>query len=212
MSRFEPVKKGYDPRSSSSSGGMYFKLDPGESTDITILSGADEILSCEQCAIWLDEGSSPVWVYTGGDDPSNDLGIPRAYRAYVSILEGDEPKVWSMSKTVHNALLDISDAGSLEAGSVIRVKRTGSGLKTRYSVIPRGKSKDVSEVKMPDIIASLGPITSEEVWEMMQDKLGMSREDIIIRYGKRKPKAKKTVLADDEDDSLEEVDLDKIDI
>ena len=212
MSKFEALKKGYDPRGTSTSGEMYFKLGPGESTDIVILSGADEILSCEQCAIWLDEGSSPVWVYTGGDDPSNELGLPRAYRAFVSILEEGEAKVWSMSKTVHNALLDISDAGSLEPGVVVRVKRTGAGLKTRYSIVPRGKTKDISDVKLPDIIASLGPITSEDVWVMMTDKLGMTQEDIIIRYGKRKPKARKTVLADDEDDSLEEVDLDEIDI
>jgi len=212
MSEFEPLKKGYDPRKASSSGGMYFKLDAGEQADVVILSGADEILSCEQCAIWLDEGNSPVWVYTGGDDPSNALGLPRAYRAYVAIVHDGEPKVWSLSKTVHNALLEISDAGALEAGVVVRVKRTGTGLKTRYSIVPRGKTKDVSKIEMPDIIESLGPITSEGVWEMMVDKLGMDRETIILRYGKKKVAAKKTVLADDEDDSLEEVDLDEIDI
>ena len=212
MSEFTPIKKGFDPRSDKSSGGMYFKLGPGEQADIVILSGADEILSCEQCAIWLDEGNSPVWVYTGGDDPSNTLGLPRAYRAYVGILQDGEAKVWSMSKTVHNAILEISDAGALEPGAMVRVKRTGAGLKTRYSIVPRGKSKDISKVEMPDIIESLGPITSEDVWDMMVDKLGMDRETIVVRYGKKKAKPKKTVLADDEDDSLEEVDLDEIDI
>ena len=211
MSEFEALKKGYDPRKAAS-GGMYFKLDAGEQADVTILSGADEILSCEQCAIWLDEGNSPVWVYTGGDDPSNALGLPRAYRAYVAVVHDGEAKVWSLSKTVHNALLEISDAGALEPGVVVRVKRTGTGLKTRYSIVPRGKTKDISGVDIPDIIESLGPITSEGVWEMMVDKLGMDQETIILRYGKKKAKPKKTVLADDEDDSLEEVDLDEIDI
>ncbi len=211
MSEFEALKTGYDPRKESS-GGLYFKLDAGEQADIIILSGADEILSCEQCAIWLDEGNSPVWVYTGGDDPSNALGLPRSYRAYIGIVHDSEAKVWSLSKTVHNALLEISDAGALEPGAMVRVKRTGTGLKTRYSIVPRGKSKDISKVDMPDIIESLGPVTSEGVWEMMVDKLGMDREAIIVKYGKRKPKPKKTVLADDEDDSLEDVDLDEIDI
>ena len=212
MSSFSPIKKGFDPRKSSTGGGAYFKIDAGEQADVVILSGADDILSCEQCAIWLDEGNSPVWVYTGGDDPSNELGIPRSYRAYIGILHDGEPKVWSLSKTVHNMLLEISDAGALEPGAMVRVKRTGMGLKTRYSIVPRGKTKDVSEVDAPDIIESLGPITSEGVWEMMVDKLGMTQEDIVKRYGKRKPKAKKTVLAEEEDDSLEEVDLDDIDI
>ena len=212
MSTFEPIKKGVDPRKSSTGGGAYFKIDAGEMADIVILSGADDILSCEQCAIWLDEGGSPVWVYTGGDDPSNELGIPRAYRAYIGILHEGEPKVWSLSKTVHNMLLEISDAGALEPGAMVRVKRTGVGLKTRYSIVPRGKTKDVSDVDAPDIIESLGPITSEGVWEMMVEKLGMDREAIVKKFGKRKAKAKATVVAADEDDSLEEVDLDEIDI
>jgi hypothetical protein len=212
MSTFEPIKKGLDPRKSSTGGGAYFKLGSGETADIVILSSADDILSCEQCAIWLDEGNSPVWVYTGGDDPSNELGIPRGYRAYIAIQHEGESKIWSLSKTVHNQLLDISDAGSLEPGAVVRVKRTGAGLKTRYSVVPRGKSKDVSDVELPDIIESLGPITSEGVWEMMVDKLGMDRDSIVKKYGKKKPKPKATVLAEDEDDSLEDVNLDDIDI
>jgi hypothetical protein len=212
MSSFEPIKKGFDPRKSSTGGGSYFKIDAGESADIVILSSADDILSCEQCAIWLDEGNSPVWVYTGGDDPSNVLGIPRAYRAYVGIYHDGEAKVWSLSKTVHNMLLEISDAGALVPGAMVRVKRTGTGLKTRYAIVPRGKTKDVSDVEAPDIIESLGPITSEGVWEMMVDKLGMDRESIIKKYGKRKKAVKKTVEPVDEDDSLEEVDLDDIDI
>ena len=212
MSSYEPIKKGFDPRKSSTGGGAYFKLDAGETADVVILSGADDILSCEQCAIWLDEGNSPVWVYTGGDDPSNVLGIPRAYRAYIGILHEGEAKVWSLSKTVHNMLLEISDAGALEPGAMVRVKRTGVGLKTRYSIVPRGKTKDVSDQEIPDIIDSLGPITSEDVWDMMVDKLGMDRETIVLRYGKKKISAKKAVEAADEDDSLEEVDLDDIDI
>jgi hypothetical protein len=212
MSTFEPIKKGFDPRKSSTGGGAYFKIDAGEMADVVILSSADDILSCEQCAIWLDEGNSPVWVYTGGDDPSNALGIPRAYRAYIGILHEGEPKVWSLSKTVHNMLLEISDAGALEPGAMVRVKRTGTGLKTRYSIVPRGKTKDISDVEAPDIIESLGPITSEGVWDMMVEKLGMDRDAIVKKYSKRKKAVKKTVEPVDEDDSLEEVDLDDIDI
>lgn len=211
MAKYEAIKKGFDPRKSGSgSGGMYFKLDAGEQTDITLLSGKDDILSVDQCAIWLDDGQSPVWVYTGDEDPSNDLGVPRNYRAFVSILHEGEVKVWSISKTVHNAFLDISDAGAMEPGATFRVKRTGTGLKTRYSIVPRGKSKDISSYELPDVIASLGPITSDAVWDMMEEKLGMSREGIIKRYGKKK--VSKTVLAADEDDDLDEVDLDEIEI
>jgi len=213
MSKFEPIKKGFDPRKSSTGGGnAFFKLGAGDTADVVILSGANDILSCEQCAIWIDDPDvmSPVWVYTGGDDPSNELGIPRGYRAYIAILHDGEPKIWSLSKTVHNQLLDISDAGALEPGAMVRVKRTGAGLKTRYSVVPRGKSKDVEDVDVPDILEALGPLTSEGVWDMLTERLGMTREDVIARYGKKKKS--RTELAEEEDDSLDEIDADDIDI
>jgi hypothetical protein len=232
---FEALRVGSDPRKdtivSGVNSGMWVTVQPNEAVNMVVLVEAQDIIACEQCAIWLDEGNSPVWVYTGPEDPSHDLNIDRRYRAYLPVLvekEGEigkrEQRVFSMGKTVHMALLDIADAVGSIAGVEIRVKRTGTGLATRYSVAQTGKRFDVSKQPEVDVISLLGPITPEGVRDLLCTKLGKgSYEDVIAAYkGKgtsRKHKAKassgttterkvsRTRVEDDEEEDLESVEL-----
>lgn len=227
--KFNPVKSGYDPRKDGDGekNTAWLKIEPNSSVDAIVLCEAEDILACEQCAIWLDAGNSPVWVYTGPDDPSHDLGVDRRYRAYLPVVVDGEVKVWSMGKMAHVQLLDIADASGELKGLEIRIKRTGSGLTTRYSVVPKGKRHDVSRIEEPDIITMLGPITSEEVREMITEKLGKgSYEEVLSSYkgstkrkvgsaevsemkpGRTGRKAKVTEDApEDEEESLDDVPL-----
>lgn len=175
--------------------------------DCIVLIEAEEILAVEQCAIWLETGNSPVWVYTGPDDPSHDLGVDRRYRAYLPVLVGGEVKIWSMGKMAHVQLLDIADASGELKGLEIRIKRTGSGLSTRYSIVPRGKRHDVSRTEEPDVLSMLGPITSDDVKDMITEKLGKgSYEEVLSAYrGSGRTKTGRTVLPKEE--SLDEVSL-----
>jgi hypothetical protein len=221
--KFNPVKSGYDPRKDGSDGTAtaWLKIEPNSSVDAVVLVEAEEILACEQCAIWLDAGNSPVWVYTGPDDPSHDLGVDRRYRAYLPVLVDGEVKVWSMGKMAHVQLLDIADASGELKGLEIRIKRTGSGLTTRYSVVPKGKRHDVSRIEEPDVIAMLGPITSEEVREMITEKLGKaSYDEVLASYkGSTKRKVgsaeivdKKSGLKGKPDETEEEESLDSVEL
>lgn len=236
---FSPVRKGSDPRDKSNDGnsekGRWFKLQSGEVKDLVVLVEAEDILATEQCAIWMKDGNSPVWVYTGPDDPCHELGVKRTYKAYLPILELVDGKpgdvaIWAISKQVHIALLDIADASGELKGLELRVKRTGTALATRYSVVPRGKRRDVRGVEEVDVIASLGPLTSEGVKEHIARKLGEdSYDDVLEKYrgkagnssvsresatlaleeDKPKKKAKRVVadeIDDDSDDELEDLD------
>jgi hypothetical protein len=220
-SGFSPVRAGSDPRKDSLvsgvNSGMWLTLQPNEAVNVVCLVEASDILACDQCAIWLDEGNSPVWVYTGPEDPSHDLNIDRRYRAYLPILSDKEPKVFSMGKSVHMAILDIADAVGSIAGVEFRIKRTGSGLATRYTVAQTGKRYDVSKQPEVDVIALLGPITPEGVRELLCTKLGKgSYEDVVASYrGKTKP-ARTTAKPstkpskfrkDEEEEDLEELEL-----
>jgi len=205
MAKFNPVKAGYDPRKDTNGGGSWLTLKAGDYEDVTVLVDAKEILQCEQCAIWLDDGASPVWVYTGAEDPSHDLGVEKRYRAYLPVLtEEGESKVWSMGKQAHGQLLDISDAGGSLKGMVIRIKRTGSGLSTRYSIVPKGKKKDVSDVPEVDVIAMLGPLESDEVKQMIAKRFGA--EDYTTFLGSYKGKGSKGGAAK-KTDEVEDLEL-----
>lgn len=229
--KFTPIRTGSDPRKDSTMSGstsnMWLSLQPNEAINVVCLVAVEDIIACDQCAIWLDEGNSPVWVYTGADDPAHDLNIDRRYRAYLPVLAPKEaggserePRVFSMGKSVHMALLDIADAVGDITGVELRIKRTGSGLATRYSVAQTGKRFDVSKQPEVDVIAMLGPLTTEGVRELLVTKLGKGTyEEVVSAYrgraksekvskrettGKRKGKVAEV---ETEDEDLEEVEL-----
>jgi hypothetical protein len=160
-------------------------------------------------------------VYTGPDDPYHQLKADKRYRAFLPILVNGEVKVWSMSKTSHMQLLDIADAGGSLSGMELRIKRTGSGLATRYSVVPRGKRHDISDVPEVDIISMLGPITTEGVRKVIAEKLNKdSYEEVLVAYlgkaafatdasksAKKAGKVKDSLPVEDEDEDLDDIEL-----
>lgn len=204
---FSPIKTGSDPRKDAKS--LWLKIDANSYADCAILVEVDEIIAVEQCAIWLDDGNSPVWVYTGPDDPSHELKVDKRYRAYLPVLVEGESKVWSMGKQAHSMILDIADAQESIKGLDVRIKRTGAGLGTRYSLVPKGTRKDVSRIPEVDVVEMLGPITSEGVREMLTEKFDKeSYEDFLEAYrGKGKAAAKGKVTKDDDTEDLEDVKL-----
>ena len=228
---FNPVKSGSDPRKDAENRekakAMWFKPQAGETINVTILEGTDDILNCEQCAIWLDTGNSPVWVFLGPNDPSIELGVDRRYRAFIPLMVGDdEPQLWGVGKGVHGQLLDIADAQGGLKGLVVQVKRTGNGLATRYSIVPTGKRRKVDNVEKIDVIPLLGPLDVEEIQDMIAEKLGMADYDAVVQYykgqggvpGQKKTKAPariapvrgrhaSTTVIEEEDEDLEDVEL-----
>jgi hypothetical protein len=212
---------------------MWITIPPNTAVNMVCLVEAADILACDQCAIWLDEGNSPVWVYTGPDDPSHDLNIDRRYRAYLPVLAINEetgerePRVFSMGKSVHMALLDIADAVGEIAGVELRIKRTGAKLSTRYTVAQTGKRFEVDDVPEVDVISLLGPITPEGVRDLLCTKLGKgSYEEVVAAYrgkstsrkhtakasgsgpvGKKVSRTKVEEETEDEEEDLEDVEL-----
>lgn len=209
---FSPVKTGSDPRKEGGTRNLWLKIESNSYVDATILVDVDEIVACEQCAIWLDDGNSPVWVYTGPEDPMHDLGVDKRYRAYLPVLVDGEAKVWSMGKQAHSALLDIADANDEIKGLDVRLKRTGAGLATRYSIVPKGSRRDVSKVDEIDVISLLGPLTPNEVKDMLVKKFEKEDyEDFLSVYrGKGKTTLKthaKKAAAKGEVEDLDNVEL-----
>lgn len=189
------ISKGNDPRKDS--GGNWLKVEAGGFVEGTILCEAGDILSCDQVTLWLDEGGSPQWPYTGIDDPANALGLERRYRAFLPILVDGEQKLWSMGKKANRQFWEIADTLGKLKGVIVRIKRTGSGLQTSYTITQKAQAKTVPDLEI-DVLSALGPTTTEEVIAMLEDRLKMPYEDIITKYGPTKKK--EGALSLDEDD------------
>lgn len=185
----EPTRTGYDPRKKGGDSGgdsngsdvKWLKVEPNGEEDVTVLVDPIDIVSCEQVAIWLTDGNSPVWCYTGPHDPYHDLGVKptdKKYRAFLPVLlDNGDQAIWSMSKTVHGTILDIADATGRLKGINLRIKRAGKGLNTRYSIVPLGTFTDVKRQPPVDVYEKLGPLTLDGVRALVADKLGYSNYD-----------------------------------
>lgn len=221
------VNVGGDPRKDGGANGTpWFKIDPGQAIDIVPLVEADEILSCEQCAIWLtDGGKSPVWVYIGSDDPSHELTVQRRYRAFmpVMVLPEKEVQVLAMGKGLHGQILDAADGIVNIKGADMRLKRVGSGLQTRYSIVPKGTRTDIKRVPEVDVVSMLGPMDREGIEKLIVDCLGAPDYETILEKFKGKEITKRltkpattqqrgkhaTTVAEDDDD---EEDMDDVEL
>ena len=223
-SSFNPIRTGIDPRKekkakdAETNNSNFLKLKPDTHADVTILVEPEDIVVCEQAAIWLDDGNSPVWVYSGPNDPSHELEIKRTYRAYLPVLtEEGEVKVWGMGKMAHTQVLEISDVVGELAGLVVRLKRTGAGLNTRYTLVSKGTRKAIEHIEEVDVVSMLGSLDPEEVKEMIAEKLGKSSyEEVVASYRGKKGIAKDaksgktkpiTQEEDEEDEEIDDLEL-----
>lgn len=157
------------PRSDGSAR-IFLALEKDKPIDIKILVSADQIPSVDQCALWNVFNPSPIWVYIGEDDPGNELGVRPQYRAFVPVSIKDEkgawiPKLWSIPLGVHRQISEMSDMLGNLKGQLLRVKRTGSGLTSAYTIVSLGKRLKIEEPipTQEQIIEYLGPYTREEI-------------------------------------------------
>lgn len=166
----------------SNSGGQFLSLKDGDNLQLTILCGGSEIVSVDQFSIW-DFNPAPVWVDCGDDDPGYELGLRPSYRAFLPVLvtiDGTpQVRIWSVGLGLHRDLVEIDEmSGGLE-GLIVRAKRSGSGLKTRYTVVSTGKHEKSMPSDVPstdDIIATLGPEDRSGILDLLRQRTGMGFE------------------------------------
>jgi hypothetical protein len=201
-----PLTRGGDPRGQGNGNGefgpQFLKIDPNSYVDVTVLCEPEEIISVENCAIWLEKGSgiSPSWVYIGADDPSHELvDVERRYKAYLPVLSEGEVRIFSMSKKIHSDMLEVADAiGGEFRGQNIRIKRTGQALQTRYQIIARPTRTDVDDVEEVDIIPALGPLDREGIEKLICLRLNAADfDEVLERYeGKKITRPLPTLVKD----------------
>lgn len=179
------ISVGAKPSTGGNGGGGWWGPKTDEIHEVTLLASDNEIVSVDQCTIW-DINPAPSWVYCGPDDPSHDLGLKPGYRAFIPVLvKGDEeqkPRIWSMPISAHRALCDIAEMQDLK-GLVVKVKRTGTGLKTKYVIISTARVVNTNKIadipNADDIVSRLGPETREEIIAMIEERAGRKWKEIV---------------------------------
>lgn len=162
----------------SSGGETFLRLKDGDSIEIAMIGGVDDIISFDQHSFWLDEGDSPIFPCQQDDEcPGCMLGDGPQFKAMVTVMVktegGMEERLIIFGKSVLRALVDAEDAvGDSLHGKILKYSRKGTGLNTRYSVIPTGR-----EVKVPELndvslkpIENLGMIDRDEIVEALRSK------------------------------------------
>lgn len=213
-----PVRFGKPEERPASDGksSSFLSVPKDKMMELKILVEGSKIPSVDQCALWNYFNPSPVWTYIGDDDPSNDLGIKRGYRAFVPVSYTDDKgelkvKLWSIPVGVHKQLSELEELNGGLKGQKIRVKKSGTGLKTKYSIAFTGKRYKISEdvPSEEDILELLGPYTREEIIKVIEDRCEMSFDDVVATVvgkqggGPVKPKKTKkfeTVEIEDTDE------------
>lgn len=139
---------------------------------------------------------------------NNDKTKARLRHSFVVFdLNEKQVKTWSVSNTVALSIKNIweSYGGNLDEVD-LKVKRTGTGLSTKYSVVPVKTVYDeamIEGVELPNLDAIFQSATEEEIKAMLEDELAergeeepAAEEEAPKKATTKKPAAKKAVKAE----------------
>lgn len=188
----------------------FLPVKPDEALTVVPLHNMDDMLSL-QLHSWWDINPAPHLVCLGENCPSCQLGHEPVFKAYFGVATRDkEAKILPMGISIVRALEELEPEfkdtkfGGLK-GIVIKIKRTGKGLGTKYSVLSTGKSVDVSGVEPVDIVAQLGPLEYDEQVKVLKkagvnvSALGVEVEDEEEETGETASDEVDEILGDDDD-------------
>ncbi len=206
------IKKGREAveQATEGNGQIWLKLADGDSFEIVAIGGVEEIISFDQHAFWLDEGNSPIFPCLQSDDcPGCMLKNDPRFKAIMPIMikndGGQQERLIIFGKAVMRALADAEDAvGDSLHGHILRYSRKGSGMTTKYAVIPTGRTAKVPTIEEFALqpIDHIGPTTREEIIDVLREaKLWKSEHD------KPKRAAKETEPVSESWDDEEFVDI-----
>lgn len=155
---------------------IFMTLKDGDSVSVALLGGTDEILSVDMHS-WWDVTPAPHLVCLGSkaECPSCQLGHESKVKSYIPIVTQEgEPKLLIAGAQIINALKELEIEVKNLKGVVVRIKRNGKGLSTRYVTMGTGKKVKVDGFEVPELEPALGPLTYEGQVEVMGKVMDVS--------------------------------------
>jgi hypothetical protein len=133
-----------------------------------------EIFSIDLHAFWAVNPAVTFACIAHADDagdgcPGCNLGDKAGYRAFLPVLDVDgDLKVFPFGISVERQLVTLEEELGEIVGLKLRVKRTGSGLSTKYQIINTGKTVDVE-------------ISSKKALDFVESKIEIKDKAQILR-------------------------------
>lgn len=136
-------------------------------------SGNNSVLSYRQYAIYdndkryvLPEGTKAITFpeLGGADDVGKLLGLKSSYRGLaIVMIEGEEKEsVWAFPISVYKQLLEINSEYDTLKGRVLKVTRTGTGLSTKYNIVPTKTQVAIENEPETDLVDFVGDERTRE--------------------------------------------------
>lgn len=165
----------------------FIKVPEGESVSIVPLVNLDDLVSIDQHEFW-DINPALLFPCIGSGCPACAAGNKPKYKAFLPVLaNGDSttPKLYAFGISVERQLETIAEEVGEIQGLVIKVRRTGSGFNTRYSVVPTGKKVKIDGVEAPRAEEEITVLSADEI----EAKIS------AVKIGSKRPAAKPTEFA-----------------
>lgn len=173
MTAKSPFAKGKEVLKSGSrtAGIMFISLKDGDAITVAPLVGMDEMISAHMHEYWDIRPAIYHPCIGSADCPSCHAGHDARFKAYIPVVTSDgDIKILPMGIKVSEQLVDIEEEiGGDLTGHVLKIRRNGSGLKTRYVVRAIGKTVDVEDYDQPDFLPALGPTSKKEIVKLLRE-------------------------------------------
>lgn len=186
---------------------QFMKISDGDAIVFAPLVGMEDMISVDQHEFW-DINPAVIVPCIGRGCPACKIGNEAKFKAFLPVVDREgNVKIYAFGLSVERQLEALEEEVGSIKGRLIKVKRTGTGLKTKYTAIGLGKSTDVSDYELPDIISQLGPTEAPEVERLLIDNGLLDEEDAVAEVKVKGPakKAPKPIVEEDDADEEEDV-------
>lgn len=171
----EVFKKGKAAAPMAKGSGKFVKVSEDESLAVVPLVELDELVSVDQHEFW-DVNPAVLFPCVGEGCPACAAGNKPKYKAFLPIMTPDgESKIFAFGISIERQIEEISEETGGIKGSVLKVRRTGSGFSTRYTVIPTGKKVKTDTVEPVNPEHEISVLSIDEIRNKMDAmRLGTS--------------------------------------
>jgi len=163
--------KGRPAASESSAGaGQFLKVSEDDAVVIAPMVGLDELVSFDQHEFW-DVNPAVIFPCIGDGCPGCELENTPKFKAFLPVLTREnEPKVYAFGISVERQLVELEEELGTIKGKALKIRRSGTGMKTKYMVVGLGKSIKIdSSIEIPDVIKIIGDPTRESIIKQLVD-------------------------------------------
>lgn len=172
------IRKGATAAVTEVTSGQFISIREGEQIEFAMLTGLDEIISFDQHVFWGSEPSQTVMFpcLQVKNCPGCLMGNKPRLRALLLVAHKNDdgqivPGILPIGLSVVRSLIDLDSAvdGGIK-GAQMLLKRTGSGLKTRYTLLATGgRMKRPIDASNIDVEAAVGETNRDAIIAMLRE-------------------------------------------